>query len=128
MHSFRRVIRFPLRSESPKDIFKKYKESGKQFDLQDQPDIPLHKKLINPFYLDNRAYTVLIGIACATVAVYKFAVQPILERAVNSVADKTKEIPHSFEDQEESRKGTSELRSHVFSFKTKPKLLNEEEE
>jgi len=127
MHSLRRVLRFPLRSESPKDIFKKYKESGKQYDLQDQPDVPLHKKLINPFYLDNRAFTVLIAIACTTVAVYKFAVQPILERAVNSVGDKTKEIPHSFEEQEESRKETSELRSHVFTFKTKPKLLNDEE-
>jgi hypothetical protein len=127
MYSLRRVLRFPLRSESPKDLFKKYKESGKQYNLQDQPDVPLHKKLINPFYLDNKAYTVLIAIACATVAVYKFAVQPILERAVNSVADKTKEIPHSFEEQEESRKGTSELRSHVLPFKTKPKLLNDEE-
>lgn len=127
MHSLRRVIRFPLRSESRKDLLKKYKESGKQFDLQDQPEIPLHKKLINPFYLDNKAYTVLIAIACGTIAVYKFAVQPILEQAVRNVADKTNEIPHSFEEQEESRKGTSELRSHVLPFKTKPKLLNDEE-
>lgn len=127
MHRLRRVIRLKTRSQnSPKDILNKYKDTGKQFELKDQPDVPLLKKLLNPFYLDNKAYMILIGIGSLTIVVYKLAIQPILERAVNSVADKTKEIPHSFEEQE-LRKDDSQFRQHIFSFKTKPKLLDDEE-
>ena len=76
--------------------------------------------------MDNQAYMILIGIGSLTIVIYKLAIQPILERAVNSVADRTEEIPHSFEEQE-SRKDDLELRQHIFAFKSKPKLLDDEE-
>jgi len=116
---FRRV-NLPLRSN--RNIKKVYKEKLKETEnlfKEKTPGLPLWKRIINPFQINDKALVVLVGVSSSILLAWKYFLKPHFDQFLDEELQKTQEVPKSFE---EDSQPTEHKKPHVFKLKKEAKL------